>query len=238
MKWIWRAVVAGVLVLSSSIVCFAQAGSLSIVCQTDDEGVLDPVSGAEFTIYEVGEYDEETHAFASEYGIDADRLDSGRMGTIAKWLTGQVSDGIRGTTDDSGNVVFRGIPPGIYLAAQTGRRGEAKGYRAADPVLIAIPAENEGALDYDVETFPKLALAADADGDEQEEVEEEDEPASSAESEAAETTVTHRKSQSAEGVQTGDENSQLLELLVLLLTSLLALTVICRLEFGKEESDA
>ena len=96
-----------------SSICFAGTSSLTIDFRVEDRGIAAVNSGAEFTIYRVGEYDEKTRTFTSRYGIRVEELDTSGNRSLAEELLEQVSGGISRKTGADGKAVFRGLDPGI-----------------------------------------------------------------------------------------------------------------------------
>ena len=148
--------------MGCSQVCFAGASSLTIDFRIEDQGVATVISGAEFTIYRAGEYDEKTRGFSSRYGIRVEELDTSGNRSLAEELLEKVSGGISKKTGADGKAVFRGLEPGIYVVSQTGRSGAAREYNKVDPYIITIPAMVNGELTYDVESLPKTDIVKSA----------------------------------------------------------------------------
>jgi hypothetical protein len=138
----------------------AQRGSLTITLQDGDT----PVSGGSFTLYQVGDADEEDGTYC--YRLSDTFLSSGVEITdledplVAEDLAEfAVSSGAPGTTmevEEGGNVEFPDLNHGLYLVVQ---QEAAPNYQPAEPFLVSIPQQVNGIYVYHVSATPKVALA-------------------------------------------------------------------------------
>lgn len=137
----------------------AQRGSLTVTLQDGDT----PISGGSFTLYQVGDAEEEGGAYC--YRLSDTFLPSGVEITdledplVAEDLAEfAVSYGAPCTTAavEEGTAEFTDLDHGLYLVVQ---QEAAAGYQLAEPFLVSIPQQVNGAYVYHVAATPKIALA-------------------------------------------------------------------------------
>ena len=160
------------------------------------------LSGAEFSLYPVGSYEEGKWNLKDEFascGVSlTDSSASGRYEAAQKlyaFVQKQQTEGVQQTTNASGYAVFEGLEEGLYLLAPTGDVTLREGVFRSDPFLAQIPETGEdGTLSYDITVEPKNEWAADK--------EEEENPAGGFSSAGVKTPDTSSSSKGS--VKTGD----------------------------------
>lgn len=106
-----------------------------------------PLAGAEFTLYKV----------TADLSTNAGFNEAAALTATSAKTQGLVSDvaTATGTTNGAGNIMFPGLPVGVYLLRETGAPAD---YSPAADSIVFIPMtnpENTTAWNYDVHVYPK-----------------------------------------------------------------------------------
>ena len=136
-----------------------RTGSLSVAMTYEKE----PVAGGSVALYRVGAVAEDdgsyrfvlTGDFASSCVALDDVQSPETAEALASYAEEQGLSGVEQQVDAAGQVRFDGLEIGLYLVVQ---QESAPGYYPADPFLVSIPFNREGAYIYDVDASPKLEL--------------------------------------------------------------------------------
>lgn len=134
-----------------------RTGSLTLDLQYVDEATKTPISGANITIYQVWEYDDESNIkmlspfqYANASSIDEDTTAEeiqALTNTFLSQKNGATSAG-SGTSDGNGKVGFNDLTYGLYLVVQE-EPAEVSGTKYfMAPFLVTVPYRQEGETDY------------------------------------------------------------------------------------------
>lgn len=137
----------------------SQKGSITVTMRQGKTAV----PGGSLTLYRVGEVREEdgnySYALTGDFTGCGQSLTNIQSAQLAKKLAQYVADhtliGTTGEIDNSGTVTFPRLIPGLYLLVQN---KAASGYNKAEPFLVSVPMQENGAYVYDVNASPKVEV--------------------------------------------------------------------------------
>lgn len=137
----------------------SRKGSITITMRQGETAV----PGGSLTLYRVGEVREEngnySFALTGDFTGCGQSLTNIQSAQLAKNLAQYVADhDLIGTTreiDSSGTVTFPQLTLGLYLLVQN---KAASGYHKAEPFLVSVPMQENGAYVYNVNASPKVEV--------------------------------------------------------------------------------
>ena len=139
--------------------------SLTLMMVYEDNGTSNVIPGVTSEAYLVATLDQasNTYTLLPEYAaVGADfntEMSASKMmeyaAQMAEIAQSSSTKGISATSDAKGIAAFGNVEPGVYLVVQTGRTGEATGYKSYDPFLINVPQFEDGKATCDVVAYPK-----------------------------------------------------------------------------------
>lgn len=147
-----------------------KTGSLMIYCHgVTPQGNQVALSGAEFSLYKVGEKEE--NEWKLQEAFEASRVDLKDMSSsgqrkaaeqLYKFTVKEKLDGVIKTTGSNGKVLFQNLEEGMYLCIPKGDVSYNNGLFRSAPFLVFIPEVDEkGNCLYDVTVEPKNEWVSD-----------------------------------------------------------------------------
>lgn len=137
----------------------SQKGSISVQMAYGDQ----PVAGGSLTLYRVGDVKEDdgSYSFALSGDFTASEADLADISSakpaqeLAQYAESRELPGKTAQIGDDGKVSFTGLKLGLYLLVQN---ETADGYYKADPFMVSVPMNENGAYIYTVDASPKVEL--------------------------------------------------------------------------------
>ncbi|HAT4314013.1 TPA: hypothetical protein I9097_001274 [Clostridium perfringens] len=152
-----------ILLLSSSTIVYAENNNTLNISFMYEKT---PISGAEFSIYQIGILNEKKTA----YSIKSPFVWSGNFGDLDtaekheeavknfESQTKNIKPIAKRVTDENGNVSFTGLNDGIYLVVQSGSTGSSLNYTKGQSFLVNDPMYINGKWQNVVNAIPKTSV--------------------------------------------------------------------------------
>ena len=148
----------------------SKTGSLTVVFNYTDDGIVTHLSGAEISIVRVADVGwqgggvfytvlpqylaKESKALDILLGDNAvakSNLAETFVSAVSSYEKKQITNGV-------GQVVFNDLSFGMYLVVETSKSGVAEKYESFKPFIVCVPLASEGAWKYNVVSDPKTVV--------------------------------------------------------------------------------
>lgn len=138
-------------------------GSILLKATAEDDLTVYKISNTEFTMYQVGVYENNSWILKNEFvksEVVFDFEDSSVQAACAKKLAKYVHDnkmkGIAETTNSNGEILYKNLEKGVYLFIQTDSAPIGERLYQSEPFIITVPGNYDGQIIWDVTAEPKF----------------------------------------------------------------------------------